>query len=43
VASLVEAGAYGVAVLRGVWDAPEPASAVNEYISSLARALEPSA
>jgi thiamine-phosphate diphosphorylase len=28
------AGAAGVAVLRGVWDAPDPAAAVREYLSS---------
>ncbi len=28
-------GAFGVAVMRGVWDAPGPADAVNEYISAL--------
>lgn len=27
-----EAGAAGVAVVRGVWDAPEPAAAVTEYL-----------
>jgi thiamine-phosphate pyrophosphorylase len=27
------AGAAGVAVLRGVWDAPDPAAAVREYLS----------
>jgi thiamine-phosphate diphosphorylase len=28
-----DAGAAGVAVLRGVWDAPDPAAAVNWYLS----------
>lgn len=28
-------GAFGVAVMRGVWDAPTPADAVNEYLSAL--------
>jgi thiamine-phosphate pyrophosphorylase len=28
-----DAGAAGVAVLRGVWDAPDPAAAVNEYLN----------
>lgn len=28
-------GAFGVAVMRGIWDAPDPAHAVNEYISAL--------
>lgn len=27
-----EAGATGVAVIRGVWDAPDPAAAVDEYL-----------
>lgn len=27
-----EAGAAGVAVIRGVWDAADPAAAVNEYL-----------
>ena len=27
-----DAGAAGVAVLRGVWDAPDPAAAVREYL-----------
>jgi thiamine-phosphate pyrophosphorylase len=27
-----DAGAAGVAVIRGVWDAPDPAEAVNEYL-----------
>jgi thiamine-phosphate diphosphorylase len=29
-----EAGAAGVAVLRGVWDAPDPAAAVAEYLEA---------
>jgi thiamine-phosphate pyrophosphorylase len=29
------AGAYGVAVVRGVWDAPDPGRAVREYIEAL--------
>ena len=28
-----DAGAAGVAVIRGVWDAHDPAAAVNEYLS----------
>lgn len=28
-----DAGAAGVAVIRGVWDAPDPAAAVNEYLT----------
>jgi thiamine-phosphate pyrophosphorylase len=34
-AELRQAGAYGVAVLRGVWDAGSPADAVTDYISAL--------
>lgn len=37
---LVRAGAYGVCVLRGVWDAPDPAAAVSEYISALSASIE---
>lgn len=37
VARVMEAGAYGVAVSSGVWDAAEPAAAVSEYLSSLSR------
>lgn len=32
VAEARDAGAAGVAVIRGVWDAPDPADAVNEYL-----------
>lgn len=35
VAEVRAAGAYGVAALRGVWDAAEPGSAVRDYISAL--------
>jgi len=35
VPSLLSAGAYGVAVLGGVWDAPDPSAAVKQYISAL--------
>jgi thiamine monophosphate synthase len=31
-----EAGAYGVAVLRGVWDAPDPGDAVSGYLETIA-------
>lgn len=33
-------GAFGVAVMRGVWDAPDPAHAVREYISALGEGAE---
>lgn len=36
---VVSAGAHGVAVLRGVWDAPAPQEAVRDYISALARSI----
>lgn len=32
---LTACGAYGVAVVSGVWCAPDPAGAVSEYISAL--------
>lgn len=37
VASALEAGAHGVAVVRGVWAAADPVAAVSEYISALER------
>ena len=33
VRSVVKAGASGVAVLRGVWDAEDPARAVRNYLA----------
>lgn len=35
VAGLVEAGAYGVAVMRGIWDAPHPLDATMRYLDAL--------
>lgn len=35
---VLSVGAYGVAVLRGVWDAAAPEDAVRDYISILVRA-----
>ena len=35
VASVVDAGATGVAVVRGIWDAESPADAVGAYLSAL--------
>lgn len=35
--NVLEAGAAGVAVIRGVWDAPDPAEAVRRYLEELAR------
>ncbi len=32
--SLLEAGAYGVAVIRGIWDAPNAEEAANDYLSA---------
>lgn len=37
VSSALEAGAHGVAVVRGVWDASDPVAAVREYISAFER------
>ncbi len=35
VGSLRKAGAHGVAAIRGIWDRPDPAGAVREYIEAL--------
>ncbi len=35
--AVLEAGAYGAAVLRGVWDEPAPGPAVVRYLDALAR------
>lgn len=35
VAEVLEAGAFGVAVLRAVWSAPDPAAAVHELLESI--------
>lgn len=35
VAGLLQAGAYGVAVVRGVWEAPDAARAVGRYLEEL--------
>ena len=40
VAEVTEAGAWGVAVIRGVWDAPDPQEAVGRYLHALAGAAE---
>jgi thiamine-phosphate diphosphorylase len=37
VPQVVAAGAYGVAVLSGVWDAPDPAAAAADYLAALER------
>lgn len=37
VSSVLEAGARGVAVVSGVWDADDPAAAVGRYLDALAR------
>jgi thiazole tautomerase (transcriptional regulator TenI) len=34
-AAVVATGAYGVAVISGVWDAPEPAQAAARYLDAL--------
>jgi thiamine-phosphate pyrophosphorylase len=36
VAEVRAAGAHGVAIVRGVWDAPDPARAVRDYLDALA-------
>lgn len=40
VEEVTEAGAWGVAVIRGVWDAPDPQEAVGRYLHALAGAAE---
>lgn len=40
VAACLEAGAHGVAVVSGVIGAPDPATAVGEYLEALDHALE---
>jgi thiamine-phosphate diphosphorylase len=35
VPAVVEAGGHGVAVLRGIWDAPSSADAVRDYLQAL--------
>jgi thiamine monophosphate synthase len=37
-ADVIEVGGYGVAVVRGVWEARDPAGAVRGYLDSLAAA-----
>lgn len=37
--AVVGTGAHGVAVVRGVWDAPEPAAAALAYVRALEEAL----
>jgi thiamine-phosphate diphosphorylase len=38
VSDVIRAGGHGVAVIRGVWNAGDPARAVGEYLSALERA-----
>lgn len=40
IAEVLEAGAYGVAVVSGVWSAADPAAAVTRYLEALDAALE---
>jgi thiamine-phosphate diphosphorylase len=35
VREVMAAGAYGVAAIRGIWDAPEPGAAVRRYLEEL--------
>lgn len=39
VGELLETGAHGVAVLRGVWDAPAPADAIRAYVNAIEDAI----
>jgi thiamine-phosphate diphosphorylase len=41
VGEVLEAGAAGVAVIRGVWDAPDPAEALRRYLEMLAGGRSP--
>jgi thiamine-phosphate pyrophosphorylase len=36
VGEVLKAGAHGVAVIRGVWDAPDPTGAIGDYLVALA-------
>jgi len=38
VGDVLGAGAHGVAVVRGVWEAPDPGEAVRDYLGALERA-----
>lgn len=40
VAELVAAGAYGVAAIRGIWDAPDPGVAVKKYLEGVGNRRE---
>ena len=40
VAPLMEAGARGVAVMRGVWGRPSPAAAVVEYLHTIGEGID---
>ena len=35
VVSVLDAGAKGVAVMRGIWDAQKPEDAIHAYLSQL--------
>jgi thiamine-phosphate pyrophosphorylase len=39
-AEVVGSGAYGVAAIRGIWDAPDPGSAVRRYLASVGNRRE---
>jgi thiazole tautomerase (transcriptional regulator TenI) len=39
VPGVLGAGAYGVAVVRGVWDARDPAGAVGRYVHAIETAV----
>ncbi len=41
ISAVVDAGGAGVAAIRGIWDAPSPAGAVQLYLSVFESASEP--
>jgi thiamine-phosphate diphosphorylase len=39
-ADVIASGAYGVAAVRGIWDAPDPPSAVRRYLEGVGNRRE---
>ncbi len=39
-ASVIASGAYGVAAIRGIWDAPSPPDALQAYLDAVERAIQ---
>lgn len=39
-AAVVASGAYGVAAIRGIWDAPDPGASVRRYLEGVANRRE---